>query len=217
MIICLVAGGPPELLPDLGIYQSYKPIWAGIDRGVFVLLEKGIKPHTAFGDFDSVNKHELSLITAQLGELDIQPSEKDETDMEIAFNWALSQKPEKIFIFGATGGRLDHMFANIQLLSREQVLLDSDEMEIHIVDRLNKITAKKPGTYHISRQPEFPYVSFIPVSREVKGITLKGFKFPLDNMDIKMGSSLCVSNELISNNGTFSFTEGILLVVRSRD
>ncbi len=42
--------------------------------------------------------------------------EKDETDMELALNWAIDQKPEMIRIFGATGGRLDHMFANIQLL-----------------------------------------------------------------------------------------------------
>ncbi|RFU63227.1 thiamine diphosphokinase [Peribacillus saganii] len=217
MNICLVAGGPPELLPDLSLYQSPSTLWVGIDRGVFILLEKGIKPDVAFGDFDSVTGDELDLITAQLGELEIYPSEKDETDMEIAFNWTMSQKAENIFIFGATGGRLDHMLANIQLLTRDEVLLNSDDPEIHVVDRLNMITVRKPGTYHISRQTEFRYVSFLPVTREVKGITLNGFKYPLDNMDIKMGFSLCVSNELISNNGTFSFTDGILLVVRSRD
>ena len=42
--------------------------------------------------------------------------EKDETDMELAFNWAVEQKPNNYSIFGATGGRLDHLFANVQLL-----------------------------------------------------------------------------------------------------
>ena len=32
---------------------------------------------------------------------------KDQTDLEIAINWALEQKPALIRIFGATGGRLD--------------------------------------------------------------------------------------------------------------
>ena len=36
--------------------------------------------------------------------------------MEHALNWAIEQKPEMIRIFGATGGRLDHIFANMQLL-----------------------------------------------------------------------------------------------------
>ena len=42
--------------------------------------------------------------------------EKNETDMELALNWAVEQKPDLIRIFGATGGRLDHLFANVQLL-----------------------------------------------------------------------------------------------------
>ena len=42
--------------------------------------------------------------------------EKNETDMELALNWAVEQKPELIRIFGATGGRLDHLFANVQLM-----------------------------------------------------------------------------------------------------
>ena len=41
--------------------------------------------------------------------------------MELALNWALDKMPEKIRIFGATGGRLDHMFGNIQLLIKANI------------------------------------------------------------------------------------------------
>ena len=52
----------------------------------------------------------------QTNDLHIVPREKDQTDLEIAINWALEQKPALIRIFGATGGRLDHGLANIQML-----------------------------------------------------------------------------------------------------
>jgi thiamine pyrophosphokinase len=61
------------------------------------------------------------------------------------------------------------------------------------------------------------YVSFIPISHEVHGITLEGFKYPLKNCHIHLGSTLCISNELINELGTFSFHDGIILMIRSRD
>jgi thiamine pyrophosphokinase len=63
----------------------------------------------------------------------------------------------------------------------------------------------------------FPTISFIPITKEVFGLTLEGFYYPLKGAKIKMGSTLSISNKLIRNNGTFSFEDGIVLVVRSRD
>lgn len=64
---------------------------------------------------------------------------KDQTDLEIAINWALEQKPALIRIFGATGGRLDHGLANIQMLLKGLEV----EIEMCIVDNKNEITVKK--------------------------------------------------------------------------
>ena len=51
----------------------------------------------------------------------------------------------------------------------------------------------------------------------VENLTLLGFKYPLSNRHISFGSTLCISNELISEYGTYSFTSGILLTIRSKD
>jgi thiamine pyrophosphokinase len=61
------------------------------------------------------------------------------------------------------------------------------------------------------------YISFLPMTLAVTNLTLDGFKFPLKDRHISMGSTLCISNELISDYGTFSFSKGILLVIRSDD
>ncbi|PLT34253.1 thiamine diphosphokinase [Bacillus sp. V5-8f] len=217
MNICILAGGPPECLPDLEIYKEMEAFWVGVDKGVYTLLENDINPRAAFGDFDSVSETELLAIQSRMKDIHLYPSEKDETDLEIALNWAAAQNPAKIYIFGATGGRLDHLLANIQLLLRQDILDKHPATEIFIIDQTNILTVKSPGIYQIEAISGKKYVSFVPATKKVKGITLTGFKYPLDNRDITIGSTLCISNELISESGTFSFSDGILMVIRSSD
>ena len=79
----------------------------------------------------------------QTNELHIVPREKIKTDLEIAINWALEQKPALIRIFGATGGRLRGL-ANIQMLLKGLEV----EIEMCIVDNKNEITVKNGYTYN---------------------------------------------------------------------
>ncbi|WP_096154679.1 MULTISPECIES: thiamine diphosphokinase [Bacillus] len=215
MIIHLVAGGPTEYIPNLKQWKDEESVtWVGIDKGVQFLLEAGIIPKKAFGDFDSVTKKELAQLSKELPDLSIFPSEKNEIDSELGMNWALEQGPTKIRMFGVTGGRLDHFFGNVQLLINS---LEKFQCKVEIIDKQNIIYLESPGTYHISKLEAFRYVSFVPITKEVKKLTLKGFKYELLERDISWGETLCISNELILNSSTFSFIEGILMVIRSSD
>lgn len=216
MIINILGGGPVDALPNLQQLDDEKDcVWLGVDRGVFTLLSLGITPHYAFGDFDSVSHEEWALIENKVTNLHKYKPEKDETDMELALNWALTKEPTIIQMFGATGGRLDHFLGNLQMLLKA----DQNHFATHIeiVDRQNQLYIKGPGRHQIERLPEKKYISFLPVTPEVKGLTLEGFKYPLSNRNISLGSTLCISNELLSSSGTFSITEGILMVIRSSD
>ncbi|RLQ95786.1 thiamine diphosphokinase [Falsibacillus albus] len=215
MKINILAGGPEQFIPPLEACDK-DTYWIGVDHGVYRLLSKGIHPHGAFGDFDSVSEEEWNSIqAANLKQFQVFTPEKDETDMELALNWAIEQKPSSINIFGATGGRLDHYMANAMLLSKEPFL--SWPSPIEMIDRKNIISVHPAGEYSLEAINGMSYVSYIPITSEVKGITLKGFRYPLSNRHIFRGSTLCISNELIQNHGTFSFSEGILMMVRSRD
>ena len=215
MIINILAGGPESLLPDLTTYIENDAIWVGVDRGVYHLLKRNIKPLIAFGDFDSVSSEELKFIEDRVIELKKYKPEKDETDMELAFNWALDQGPSIIRLFGATGGRLDHLFANVHLLLNQ--LKTKNTAKVCLIDRNNIIFIKEAGSYTIEKITTKKYISFVPLTLNVHNLTLEGFKFPLKNRHISIGSTLCISNELISDYGTFSFSEGILIVIRSHD
>lgn len=213
MIINILAGGPISDLPELSGFNEQDSIWIGVDRGVLTLLSQGIEPYMAFGDFDSVTVEELAFINEKINTVRTFKPEKDEPDMELALNWAIQQKPEKIQLFGGTGGRLDHFFANVQLLLQTTV----DQTPIVMINRQNVMFVKRPGEYQLQKLKEKKYISFIPISSSVENLTLKGFKYPLSNRHIPQHSTLCISNELIDDYGNFSFTEGILLVIRSSD
>ncbi|MCU9593134.1 thiamine diphosphokinase [Caldibacillus thermolactis] len=216
MIIHIVAGGPKEYIPDLSIYKEDKNIkWIAVDRGALYLQEFSITPDEAIGDFDSMTEEELEQLRNSGLKLDQFQEEKDETDMELALHLAFEYHPEAIQIFGATGGRIDHFMANISLLY--QALQSNRNIPITIIDKQNMAYMTKPGTYTIEKMVDKKYISFIPITKDVENLTLKGFKYPLENRHIFFGSTLCISNELILNHGTYSFSKGILLVIRSSD
>ncbi len=215
MIINILGGGPVAELPSLQEFDQEDCMWLGVDKGVFTLLSLGITPNYAFGDFDSVSQEEWGVIENRVSNLRKYKPEKDETDMELALDWALTKEPSRIRIFGATGGRLDHFLGNVQMLLKAE--LNQLSTHIEIINRQNYLYVKGPGSYPIEKIAEKKYISFIPVTPTVEGLTLDGFKYPLRNCHISLGSTLCISNELLNSSGTFSFSEGILMVVRSSD
>lgn len=210
LIIHIVAGGPIRFLPHLQEYDGEDVCWVGVDRGVLALLHAGIMPKRAFGDFDSIDEQELQQLKMKLPHIDIWPAEKEQTDTDIALEWALEQQATKIRLFGATGGRLDHLFGNVQLLFKGK------DGQIELIDRQNVVTLYRNGEHIVEKRDEYTYISFIPLT-PIRALTLRGFKYPLDACDVPLGSTLCVSNELIHHFGTFSFAEGILMMIRSKD
>lgn len=214
MTFILYAGGPINQVPPLTeIVDKYPDAkFVGVDSGTLVLLKNGISPVHAIGDFDSLSHKELEWIRELPVELNVFPQRKDETDMELALKWTLSQNPSEIIILGASGGRLDHLFINAQLLLKgfEQ------KVPVFLLDRWNKVRILQEGVHSIIKE-SYPYLSLIPLSEQVDGLTLKGFKYPLQNQKLVQGSSLCVSNELIMQKGTVSFKRGKLYLIQSRD
>lgn len=146
----IMVGGPESELPDISKYDKTIP-WIGVDRGAVRLTERGIIPIIAMGDFDSLSKAELAHLKT-MTEVTEFPAEKDETDTEIGLQWALTEQPDLIRIFGATGGRLDHLLANIMMLMQPRFLDVISKIEL--LDRYNYIKMYTPGEHQVSRIPD---------------------------------------------------------------
>lgn len=187
-----------------------------VDRGLETVRALGMTPHGAVGDFDSVSPAVLAGYRNTPGILwDVHKPEKDETDTELGIRTAMKLGCTELTILGATGGRLDHELSNIHML---KLCLDN-QVKACICDPQNKVYLLKRGkTFH--RQTLYgSYVSFIPLTEQVKGITLTGFKYPLNGRDISVGveAGLCISNEVLDETAEISFDSGVLICVESRD
>ena len=213
VIIC--AGGPESEITDLTEFSQENTVFIGADRGALHLLEKGIIPHEAVGDFDSISEDEFGTIKKAVDIVGQFRSEKDETDTELAVTRALSYDPEQIILTGVTGGRLDHMESALHLLYRLQI--ENPAILFTIRNRLNELSMLLPTVHELEPIRHLPYVSFFPFGGPVTGLTLTGFKYETVDATLETGITRFTSNELATCSCTISFLEGICLMVRSSD
>lgn len=184
----------------------------GADYGAWFLVQHGITPDLSAGDFDSVTEEQLRKIQQSSKQFVIcDPINKNLSDTELALEYAIEMKPQEIIIYGAIGTRLDHTLANIQSLSKVLKL----GIQCSIQNQQNRITVT--DSVHIVSKSDFPYVSLIPLSNEVTGITLEGFMYPLHEAVLSIGESLGISNRLLHEKGKVTVKEGLLLIIQSKD
>jgi thiamine pyrophosphokinase len=208
--ILIVTGGALDdwVLPELMMAD----LLVGSDRGALFLVRQGFRPDISLGDFDSVSEAELAEIRAASKEfLSCDPIDKDLTDTEMAFQWALEQNPAEIKLVGALGTRFDHSLANIHLLRQG---LDR-RVSCKIIDAYNEIILINGPS--VITKGSYSHISLLPLSLEVTGITLHGFLYPLHKATLAIGQSLGISNILQDKQGSIELESGYLLVIQSKD
>ncbi len=184
------------------------------DSGLRFCVEAEMTPDVILGDFDSAIPDDL-LYFERCNPERIRrfPREKDETDTELAVSCALASGAGRITVLGGTGCRIDHMLGNVQLLLR---ILEADA-EGFLVDPHNRIRLIREGLT-LRREEQFgTYVSLVPFTPTVEGLTLTGFSYDVEDFTLQSGTSRGTSNEIRAEEATIAFREGILLVIESRD
>lgn len=213
MRVNVLAGGPSALVPQDIIVKRRAEAWIGVDHGASQLLTVGVKPVIAVGDFDSTASDEFNRLKKVLDQIKLYPPAKDFTDTQLGVMAAIKEyQPDKIDIFGATGGRLDHLLANLYLPLQEAFM---DYLpKIRLLDRQNIVSYYLPGSYAIHRLPQMDYLAFVNLT-PVKGLTLPDEKYPLVNWESKIPFSWS-SNRFTSLVNHFSFERGIIAVIQCR-
>ena len=213
--IVIVSGGKLEESVCLPILEGQKEGYIiGVDRGLEFLYQHQIMPDYIVGDFDSVKKEVVDYYREEThaGIREYNPV-KDASDTEIAIRLAMTLGGTDLVILGATGGRIDHLWANVQCL---QIALDAgadarimdSHNQIRLIDK--DITLKKSEAFG-------PYFSLFPLEMPVDELSIKGAKYPLQNHFLKPSDSLCVSNEFEEDEVTISFVYGKLILMETRD
>ncbi len=207
---CIVGAGEisTELLAESLLRDSFI---IAADGGMKALNLIGVPADLFIGDGDSlVTFADMDDINAD--EIILLPAEKDVTDMQAALDYAISHGYNYVRMFGATGGRFDHYFANIGLL--EHAFRRGIHAEIR--DAKNLIMIYPGRTIELLRDPEYKYLSILPLDYKISGVSIKGVKYPLKNANLTRSTPLAVSNEIVSERAKIFIRNGRALIVMSR-
>lgn len=186
----------------------------GADSGALFLLRHGVRRFVALGDFDSVSAEDAEAIRRQTASVrDFDPVMKDWTDTELAFLHAVSSGAQEIVVYGGLGTRFDHSLANVHLLHRAAEL----GIRCRVEDEYNRVQLVSSGETAEIWKGRFTYVSLLPLTSAVEGITLEGFQYGLRNATLRVGESRGISNQLLGSSGKVTVAKGRLLVICSRD
>lgn len=161
------------------------------------------------GDFDST-KERAFCSRAKIIRV---PSEKNETDTELAINTALENGADEFYIVGGLSGRLDHTLSNLYLLEA----LSKSGASAVICDGRNRVRYLKERSSFLIPRSDYKYFGLISLGKETKGVSIEGAKYPLKNATLKRGTSLAISNEVIENFAMVSCKKGGLFVIESKD
>jgi thiamine pyrophosphokinase len=191
---------------------SASPALALLPRPALVVAADGGARHAArlgvtvdlwVGDFDSSSGVELSAPRRH------HPRDKAQTDAELAVTAALEAGATELTILGAFGGRFDHTLAlallSVQLAATLPVTLHSGDETGH------PLLPGLPLTLRLAAGQTFSVLAL----DDLRGLGIRGARWPLEDADIPSGSGRTVSNEAAGGPLTLSVHAGRALVVVS--
>lgn len=163
----------------------------------------GLTPNYIVGDLDSVDKDLLEKY--QSAKIEKYPRDKDKTDLEIALEKALTFSPTELIFIGMFGGRIDHQFGNILLLTKltnQLVKVEDSNFSCFLLNGHHKITLQDGNGF-----------SLIPLTEKVTGVSVKRARWELDNSTLSLGAPTALCNEFLDDEVEISTSSGSLLIV----
>ncbi len=175
------------------------------DGGANLAVKLGIVPQLVMGDMDSISTQTRRRLENLCQFIEL-PADKNVSDTEALLKMLDEQGYSNIHLFAATGGRLDQTMFNLQLLCRfPQARIITRDEEIIPLEKSNKINGKTGCR-----------ASLLAISTVVTGLSLTGFSYNLHKRDIESGSTLTLSNVIISDSAVVSYDQGSLLLIVER-
>ncbi|MCL2434502.1 MAG: thiamine diphosphokinase [Clostridia bacterium] len=196
----IVLGGEPPS-PELLLYYASRADWRiAADAGINAFYKAGIWPDEFVGDGDSADEN----ILAQFKGKQIQSDPiKNYSDGEDAVFHALIKKATNIMILGATGGRVDHLLYNINLLSKCQQR--KTYIDAWIIDAQTKLTVLGPGTWAIAMKKGQVF-SLWPLTSRCD-VTAEGAEYPYEK-PLLQTNSYGLSNVAVDEGVVFHIKKG---------
>ena len=211
----IISGGSVDntLASDFLSKESVYKERIAVDGGLKIFKQCGKIPTFMVGDFDTIEKTILQEFMQKDVPMHRDIEEKDWTDTQSAIESAIHKGCSEIHVLGATGGRMDHALANLYCLR----IGERHGVRIRLYDRQNCIYLSREHEIIRKTEQYGRYISLLPLTEQVTGITLKGLRYPLKDYTMTNDCSLGVSNEIIEDTAEIWKKEGSLLVMETKD
>ncbi len=210
MNFIFILNGEFDTKYDLNFFNNYSKIIC-IDGGYlnFQKLNLNLKPDYIIGDFDSIGKIDIINQNTDKPKV-IFKDNQDETDSEFAVKYILKNYSNNDiknidFIYAVSTSRIDHLFCNAYLLKKIPININSK-----IITKYQDIFLLR-NSINI-KEKEGKTLSVIPITN-VKGLTIKGCKWDLENTDLSVGFIGGISNIIEQNLAEISLKEGECIIV----
>ena len=198
---CYIAGAGDNTGTDFKINEGDCVIAA--DGGVKILEKLNITPDYILGDFDSLGYVPKGDNVIRYKVM------KDDTDMMLAVGLAMEKGYNNIVIYGGTKGkRIDHTFANIQVM----LYASKRDVNIKMIDDVNTYYMITNRKITIPKQ-EKGDLSVFAIGGDAKEVTIKGALYHAEKVTIEPDSTLSVSNSFIGNEVEIEVKDGSLLII----
>ena len=168
------------------------------DGGFTLARSLGVLPDLVVGDLDSVGSDIPEGV-----EVVRYPSEKDFSDFELALDRALLMVPERIFVYGALGGRLDHEVVNLVILAHLSVSASFVEQDVEAHNAAGTLVLEGLGGR---------LCSLIAIGGPCRVECTEGLRYPLRSEELKP-SGRGLSNIITGDRASIRVLRGKLLVI----
>ena len=197
--IVIITGASPldaDLVARLRSEASEHTVWIAVDGGLDHALAAGLEPTHLVGDLDSVTEEGLAW-AARHADISRHPTDKDQTDTELALALASKSDPERITLIGG-GDRLDHTFAGIGALGA--LTLTSVPSLDGWWNTQHFRVLHGPGSATLRLVPR-SILSLLALHGPCVRVTLSGARWELDHFDLEPLVGMGVSNEIPAADG----------------
>jgi thiamine pyrophosphokinase len=191
------ATGLAEELPEADLVVA-------ADSGYDLAVAEGFAVDVLIGDMDSISAEVIPRHVI----VETHPVDKDATDLELALDRVMAERPERVVIVGGAGGRVDHELAAAGLLASSR-WAEIDEID-WVTDR---------GWSHVVRRRRIIHgdvgatISLIPMGGPALGVSTRGLRWNLSRATLDHGTTLGVSNEFAAPVADIKVNQGCLLAV----
>ena len=178
------------------------------DSGVHVAEQLGLDVHVVIGDMDSIDATTLAALAALGTNVVRFPTDKNESDTELALRHAVGLGARHLIIVGGGGGRLDHQLASFSVMFLE--VLRGVRVESRIAgSRAFAVLDDKPATIVCTPGD---VIGLIPFGGDVHGVVTRGLQWALAGESLQVAASRGISNRAEGSEISVAVGAGRLIV-----